>query len=57
MPLCVTCTTAAPYLYTVYKTKSNIRLAVCVSAPSQCEGQDKRHPEDDLSRLLTRPIT
>ena len=31
MPLCVHCAYPAAYLYTTYKTKSNIRLGVCVS--------------------------
>jgi hypothetical protein len=31
MPVCVTCTAPVPYLYTVYKTRSNIRLSTCVS--------------------------
>lgn len=31
MPLCTVCAHPADYLYTTYKTKSNIRLGVCVS--------------------------
>ncbi|KAL0247111.1 hypothetical protein I308_104146 [Cryptococcus tetragattii IND107] len=29
MPVCTTCACPADYIYTTYKTKSNIRLAVC----------------------------
>lgn len=32
MPVCTVCAHPAEYLYTTYKTKSNIRLGVCVSA-------------------------
>jgi len=31
MPVCTVCAHPAEYLYTTYKTKSNIRLGVCVS--------------------------
>ena len=31
MPVCTVCAYPADYLYTTYKTKSNIRLGVCVS--------------------------
>ena len=34
MPLCVHCAYPAKWLYTTYKTKSNIRLGVCVSCLS-----------------------
>ena len=37
MPLCVHCAYPAKHLYTTYKTKSNIRLAVCVSRVAQFE--------------------
>jgi hypothetical protein len=34
MPVCVSCAYPAEHLYTTYRTKSNIRLGVCVGGPS-----------------------
>lgn len=31
MPVCVHCNASAPYVYTVYSSKDNVRLKVCVS--------------------------
>lgn len=31
MPVCVHCNAPAPYVYTVYRSKDNVRLKVCVS--------------------------
>lgn len=33
MPVCTTCTSFLPYLYTVYQSSSNLRLEQCVRIP------------------------
>lgn len=54
MPLCVHCAYPAQHLYTTYKTKSNIRLAVCVSQ-HRCVsvyGRIRSHPQPRCDRFL-----
>lgn len=34
MPICTSCTTRTPYLYTVYESANNLRLKQCVCLPA-----------------------
>jgi hypothetical protein len=55
MPVCTVCAHPAEYLYTTYKTKSNIRLGVCVSAYTNVRADVKTKCGNFLDPLIEHP--
>ncbi|KAJ7036833.1 Arv1-like family-domain-containing protein [Mycena alexandri] len=50
MPICTTCTTAVPFLYTVYESSYNLRLEQCTNCPDTFADPYVEH--DSLTLLL-----
>ncbi|KAJ7183294.1 Arv1-like family-domain-containing protein [Mycena filopes] len=55
MPICTTCTSAVPFLYTVYESADNLRLEQCPNCPDTAGIQQFADPyveHDSLTLLL-----